>query len=326
MVLVEWTNSARLEVQSGAATLSLFTDAGAGSVVGSDEASIKVEVSDDPERVEEVGLVIEVEVAEDTEAVVTVASATDRVRVEADAEVTTTVRLTEESTDVEVVDKSGEQLMAVEIPRSEDRVDIAVDVKGDIEVFEPETISAEERIEAVEKSTKLLVADDVEARTVEVTAALVDKVDETKLRVLSVAEAEKTFTTTVLDKIAIDSRERSEGSEKNTDTVERITEDEIATIEVDESTQSATLLLNDGSKIEVRIGEDGELVTSDGRTLEVELEPEKQKELERLDPKQVESDQTLKDIASSDRKLGRTDDSTKTTDPSTGTHQDREAA
>jgi hypothetical protein len=324
-VLVEWTKSARLEVQSGAATLSLFTDAGAGSVVVSDEASIKVEVPDDPERVEEVSLVIEVEVAEDTEAVVTVASATDRVRVEADAEVTTTVRLAEESTAVEVVDKSGEQLMAVEIPRSEERVDIAVDVKGDIEVFEPETISAEERIEAVEKSTKLLVADDVEARTVEVTAALVDKVDETKLRVLSVAEAEKTFTTTVLDKIAIDSRERSEGSEKTTDTVERITEDEVATIEVDESTQSATLLLSDGSKIELRMSEDGELVTSDGRTLEVELEPEKQKELERLDPKQVEADQTLKDIASSDLKLEGTDDSTKTTDPSTGTQRDREA-
>ncbi len=48
-------------------------------------------------------------------------------------------------------------------------------------MFEPETISAEERIEAVEKSTKLLIADDVEARTVEVTAALIDKVDETKL-------------------------------------------------------------------------------------------------------------------------------------------------
>ena len=329
VVLVEWTESAQLEVQSGAATLSLFTEAGAGSVVVSDEASIKVEVPDDPERVEEVGLVIEVEVAEDTVAVVTVASAIDRVRVEADAEVTTTVRLAEESTDVEVVDKSGEQLMAVEIPRSEERVDVAVDVKGDIEVFEPETISAEERIEAVEESTKLLVADDVEARTVEVTAALVDKVDETKLRVLSVAEAEKTLTTTVVDKIAIDSREESEGSEKTTDTVERITEDEVATIEVDESTQSATLLLSDGSKIEVRMGEDGELVTADGRTLEVELEPEKQKELERLDPKQVEADQTLKDTPSSDRKLERTDDSTKTTDPSTkptdpstGTQQD----
>ena len=316
-VLVEWTESARLEVQSGAAMLSLFTEAGAGSVVVSDEASIKVEVPDDPERVEEVGLVIEVEVAEDTEAVVTVASSIDRVRVEADAEVTTTVRLAKESTDIEVVDKSGEQLMAVEIPRSEERVDVAVDVKGDIEVFEPETISAEERIEAVENSTKLLVADDVEARTVEVTAALVDKVDETKLRVLSVAEAEKTFTTTtVLDKIAIDSRERSEGSEKTTDTVERITEDEVATIEVDESTKSATLLLSDGSKVEVRMGEDGQLVTSDGRTFEVELEPEKQKELERLDPKQAEADLTLKDIASSDQKLGTTDDSTKTTDPS----------
>ena len=74
VVLVEWTESAQLEVQSGAATLSLFTEAGAGSVAVSDEASIKVEVPDDPERVEEVGLVIEVEVAEDTEAVVTVAS------------------------------------------------------------------------------------------------------------------------------------------------------------------------------------------------------------------------------------------------------------
>jgi hypothetical protein len=326
VVLVEWTNSARLEVQSGAATLSLFTDAGAGSVVVSDEASIKVEVPDDPGRVEGVGLVIEVEVAEDTEAVVTVASATDRVRVEADAEVTTTVRLAEESTDVEVVDKSGDQLIAVEIPRSEDRVDIAVDVKGDIEVFEPDSISAEERIEAVEKSTKLIVADDVEARTVEVTPASIDKVAKTKLRVLSVAEAEKTFTTTtVLEKTVTDSREELEISEQNSDTAERITEDDVTTIEIDESTQSATLLLSDGSKIKVRIGEDGELVTSDGRTLEVELEPETQKELKRLDPKEVESDQTLKDTTSSDRKLERTDDSTKTTDPSTGTQQDRGA-
>jgi RNase P/RNase MRP subunit p29 len=257
---------------------------------------------------------------------VTVASATDRVRVEADAEVTTTVRLAEESTDVEVVDKSGDQLIAVEIPRSEDRVDIAVDVKGDIEVFEPDSISAEERIEAVEKSTKLIVADDVEARTVEVTPASIDKVDKTKLRVLSVAEAEKTFTTTtVLEKTVTDSREELEISEQNSDTAERITDDDVTTIEIDESTQSATLLLSDGSKIKVRIGEDGELVTSDGRTLEVELEPETQKELKRLDPKEVESDQTLKDTTSSDRKLERTDDSTKTTDPSTGTQQDRGA-
>ena len=209
-VLVEWTNSARLEVQSGAATLSLFTDAGAGSVAVSDEASINVEVPDDVERVDEVGLVIEVETAEDTEAVVTMASTIDRVRVEVDSEVTTTVRLTEESTDVEVVDKSGDQLMAVEVPRSKIRIDVAVDVNGDIEVFEPETISAEERIEAVEKSSKLLVADDLDARTVEVTSASVDNIDEKRPRVASAVETEKTFTTTtvleatttVLEKVA----------------------------------------------------------------------------------------------------------------------------
>ena len=308
VVLVEWTKSAQLEVRGGAATLSLFTDAGAGSVAVSDAASIKFEVPDDPERVEEVGLAIEVEVAEDTEAMVTVASATDRVRVEADVEVTTTVRLAEKSTDVEVVDKSGKQLMAVEIPRSKIRVDVSVDVKGDIQVFQPGSISAEERIEAVERSTNLLVANDVEARTVEVTAALVNKVDESKLLVLSVAEVEETLTTsTVLDKIAIDSLEESEGSEKTTDTGERITEDEVATIEVDESTLSATLLLSDGSKIEVRIGEDGELVTSDGQTLEVKLDPETQQELERLYPKQIEADQTLEDTA--DKKPEFSDDS-----------------
>ena len=171
-----------------------------------------------------------------------------------------------------------------------------------------DSISAEERIEAVERSTNLLVANDVEARTVEVTAALVNKVDESKLLVLSVDEVEETLTTsTVLDKIEIHSLEESEGSEKTTDTGERITEDEVATIEVDESTLSATLLLSDGSKIEVRIGEDGELVTSDGQTLEVKLDPETQQELERLYPKQIEADQTLEDTA--DKKPEFSDDS-----------------
>jgi hypothetical protein len=279
VVLVEWTKSARLEVQSGAATLSLFTDAGAGSVVVSAQASINVEVPDDPEQTKDVGLVIEVEVAEDTEAVVTVASATDRVRVEADAEVTTTVRLAEESTDVEVVDKSGEQLMAVEIPRSEERVDIAVDVKGDIEVFEPETISAEERIEAVEKSTKLLVADDVEARTVEVTAALVDKVEVEDLRVETINKIETTTTTLeTRTSASVDSKDNEEKT-----VVADITENEVTDIQVDETGDSATLLLADGSKVEVRISSNGDVVTSDGRTVDIAIKPSKDESTKEAD-------------------------------------------
>ena len=49
VVLVEWTETAELTVEDGAAKLSVFTDTGAGSVVVSDEATITIEAPPDPD-------------------------------------------------------------------------------------------------------------------------------------------------------------------------------------------------------------------------------------------------------------------------------------
>jgi len=270
VVLVEWTETAELTVADGAATLSLFTDAGAGSVVVSDEATIKVEVPPDPDPVKEpTGLKIEVEVAEETDATVTVASTTERVRVVAKADVTTSVELAETSTKIEVTNAQGTEVIAVEVPRSDKRVDVVVDADGDIDTYVPKSIDVQERIEAVEKSTELLVADDVTSRTVEVRSVIVDKVEVKDLRVDTVDTA---ATTTLEEKsaVSVDSKDNEEKT-----AVADITENEVTDIQVDETGDSATLLLADGSKVEVRISSNGDVVTSDGRTVDIAIKPSK---------------------------------------------------
>jgi len=270
VVLVEWTETAELTVADGAATLSLFTDAGAGSIVVSDEATIKVEVPPDPDPVKEpTGLKIEVEVAEETDATVTVASTTERVRVVAKADVTTSVELAETSTKIEVTNAQGTEVIAVEVPRSDKRVDVVVDADGDIDTYVPKSIDVQERIEAVEKSTELLVADDVTSRTVEVRSVIVDKVEVKDLRVDTVDTA---ATTTLEEKsaVSVDSKDNEEKT-----AVADITENEVTDIQVDETGDSATLLLADGSKVEVRISSNGDVVTSDGRTVDIAIKPSK---------------------------------------------------
>jgi len=283
VVLVEWTETAELTVADGAATLSLFTDAGAGSVVVSDEATIKVEVPPDPDPVKEpTGLKIEVEVAEETDATVTVASTTERVRVVAKADVTTSVELAETSTKIEVTNAQGTEVIAVEVPRSDKRVDVVVDADGDIDTYVPKSIDVQERIEAVEKSTELLVADDVTSRTVEVRSVIVDKVEVKDLRVDTVDTA---ATTTLEEKsaVSVDSKDNEEKT-----AVADITENEVTDIQVDETGDSATLLLADGSKVEVRISSNGDVVTSDGRTVDITVKPSK-------DESKIEADATNQD-------------------------------
>ena len=173
LVLVEWSETAELQVEDGAVKLSLFTKAGAGSVVVSDTATIKVQAPPDTNPDEEkTGLKIEVDVAKETKATVTIASATERVQVVAEADRRTSVQLATSSTRIEVTDTQGVNVVTVEVPRSDERVDIVVDKDGDIETYVPQSISVEERIEAVEESKELLVGDDVTSRTVEVQAAL----------------------------------------------------------------------------------------------------------------------------------------------------------
>ncbi len=272
VVLVEWTETAELTIEDGAATLSLFTDAGAGSVVVSDGATIRVEAPPDPDPVKEpTGLKIEVEVAEETEATVTVASTTERVRVVAKADVTTSVALTETSTKIEVTNTQGTEVVAVEVPRSDKRVDVVVDADGDIDTYVPKSIDVQERIEAVEKSTELLVADDVTSRTVEVRSVIVDKVEVEDLRVETITKIDPTTTTLeTRTSASVDSKD----NEQQTVT-DDITENEVTEIRVDETGDSATLLLTDGSKVEVRISSNGDVVTSDGRTVDIAIKPNK---------------------------------------------------
>ena len=283
VVLVEWTETAELTVADGAATLSLFTDAGAGSIVVSDEATIKVEVPPDQDPVKEpTGLKIEVEVAEETDATVTVASTTERVRVVAKADVTTSVELAETSTKIEVTNAQGTEVVAVEVPRSDKRVDVVVDADGDIDTYVPKSIDVQERIEAIEKSTELLVADDVTSRTVEVRSVIVDKVEVKDLRVDTVDTA-ATMTLEERSAVSVDSKDNEEKT-----AVADITENEVTDIQVDETGDSATLLLADGSKVEVRISSNGDVVTSDGRTVDITVKPSK-------DESKIEADATNQD-------------------------------
>ena len=212
LVLVEWTETAELNVEDGAAKLSLFTNAGAGSVVVSDEATIKVEVPPDADPDEATtGLKIEVDVAEETEATVTVASATERVQVVAEADLRTSVQLAKNSTKIKVTDTRGAKITTVEVPRSDKRVDIVVDSDGDINTYVPKSIPVEERLEAVKKSAELLVAHDVTSRTVKVSSIVAEKVKSKDLRVDTVDKAK---TTTPLDEKLAVSADLKDNGEK----------------------------------------------------------------------------------------------------------------
>jgi hypothetical protein len=322
VVLVEWVDNAELKVLDGAATLSLFTDAGAGSVVVSDEATIKVEVPADPGPGEQPsGLEIQVAVAKNTEATVTVASATERVRVTAEAELTTSVQLTETSTKIGVTDAKGAEVVTVEVPRSAERVDIVVDRDGEVETFTPESIDVEERIEAVEKSAELLVANDIKSRTVEVTSVTVEKVEAANLRVDTVDKVDIT-TTTLVTRLAVTTD--SEEKEAQIDSRE-ITENEIADIHVDEAGESATLLLADGSKVEVRISSNGDVVTSDGRTVDITIKLDPDNSKKEAEPKKEpdKSDESLdKKATTGGKDAGSKQEATKSDREDTTTDKD----
>ena len=301
VVLVEWTETAELTVEDGAAKLSVFTDTGAGSVVVSDEATIKVESPPDPDPLKKpTGLKIDVDVAEETEATVTIASTTERVQLVAESDLRTSVQLAEASTKIEIVDDQRQTVKVVEIPRSNQRVDVVVDADGEVDTYVPKSIPVEERLDAIEKSSELLVADDVTSRTVEVISIIADKIEVKDLRVDTV---DKTQTTTTIE-------ERSSVSVDSIDEEERvvagvITEKEVTDIQVDESGNSATLLLADGSKIEVRISSNGDIVTSDGRTVDVTIKPsneEPKKQTGTTNPDERKKEETAKDDDSLDKK------------------------
>ena len=293
VVLVEWAENAELAIEDGAAKLSVFTDAGAGSVVVSDEATIKVEAPSDPDPVKELtGLKIEVDVAEETQATVTIASTTERVQIAAEPDLRTSVQLAEVSTKIEIVDDQSETVKVVEIPRNDKRIDVIVDADGDVDTYIPKSIPVEERLDAIEKSSELLVADDVKSRTVEVSSIIADKVEVKDLRVDTV---DKTQTTTTLDersKVSVDSKDNQE----KTFTID-IAESDIADIRIDETGNSGTLLLADGSKVEVRISSNGDIVTSDGRTVDVTIKPrneEPKKETDTTNPDERKKEETTK--------------------------------
>ena len=301
VVLVEWAETAELTVESGAAKLSVFTDAGAGSVVVSDEATIKVEVPPDPDLLKELtGLKIDVDVAEETEATVTIATTTERVQIVAEPELQTSVQLTETSTKVEIVDDQQQTVKVVEIPRSDKRVDVVVDSDGIVDTYVPTSIPVEERLGAIEKSPELLVADDVTSRTIEVSSIVVDKIEVEDLRVDTV---DKTQTTTTLDErppVAAN----SERNEEKTVAVD-IAESDVAEIRIDETGDLGTVLLTDGSKIEVRISSSGDVVTSDGRTVDVAINPsneELKKDTDPANPDERKREREAKEDDSLDKK------------------------
>ena len=301
VVLVEWAETAELTVESGAAKLSVFTDAGAGSVVVSDEATIKVEVPPDPDLLKELtGLKIDVDVAEETEATVTIATTTERVQIVAEPELQTSVQLTETSTKVEIVDDQQQTVKVVEIPRGDKRVDVVVDSDGIVDTYVPTSIPVEERLGAIEKSPELLVADDVTSRTIEVSSIVVDKIEVEDLRVDTV---DKTQTTTTLDErppVAAN----SERNEEKTVAVD-IAESDVAEIRIDETGDLGTVLLTDGSKIEVRISSSGDVVTSDGRTVDVAINPsneELKKDTDPANPDERKREREAKEDDSLDKK------------------------
>ena len=301
VVLVEWTETAELTVKAGAAKLSVFTDTGAGSVVVSDEATIKVEALPDPDPVKELtGLKIDVDVAEETEATVTIASSTERVQIVAEPDLRTSVQLAEVSTKIEIVDDQSETVKVVEIPRNDSRVDVIVDADGGIDTYLPKSIAAEERLDAIEKSSELLVADDIKSRTVEVSSIIADKIE---VKDLQVDTVDKTQTTTTLDKRSTTAAEAKDNQEKAISI--DIAESEVAEIRIDETGDSGTLLLTDGSKIEVRISSSGDVVTSDGQTVDVTIKPSKEepkKDTDTTDPDERKQEETAKDDNSLDKK------------------------
>ena len=301
VVLVEWTKAAELTVEDGAAKLSVFTDTGAGSVVVSDEATIKVEAPPDPDPLDEPsGLKIDVDVAEETEATVTIASTTERVRIVAEPELRTSVQLAEASTKIEIVDNQRQTVKVVEIPRSNQRVDVAVDADGEVDTYVPKSIPVEERLDAIEKSSELLVADDVTSRTVEVNSIIADKIEVKDLRVDTV---DKTQTTTIIDersKVSVDSKDNQDKTAAT-----HIAKSDVTDIRIDETGDSGTLLLADGSKVEVRISSNGDIVTSDGRTVEVTIKPsneEPKKQTGTTNPDERKKEETAKNDDSLDKK------------------------
>ena len=296
MVLVEWSEAAELQVKDGAVKLSLFTKAGAGSVVVSDRATIKVQSPSDTNPDEETtGLKIEVDVAKETKATVTIASATERVQVMAEADRRTSVQLATSSTRIEVTDTQGVNVVTVEVPRSDERVDIVVDKDGDIETYVPKSISVEERIEAVEESKELLIGDDVTSRTVEVSSIVAEKVE---IKDFVTGTTNEVKTTTTLDQrlaVSTDSKD----SEERTVPAD-ITDNDVIDIRVNEAGDSGTLILANGSEIQIRISSSGDVVTSDGRTVDVAIKPSK-------DEQKKDADTTNQD----ERKKEETTDSNK---------------
>ena len=312
LVLVEWSETAELQVEDGAVKLSLFTKAGAGSVVVSDTATIKVQAPPDTNPDEEkTGLKIEVDVAKETKATVTIASATERVQVKAEADRRTSVQLATSSTRIEVTDTQGVTVITVEVPRSDERVDIVVDKDGDIETYVPQSISVEERIEAVEESKELLVGDDVTSRTVEVSSIVAEKVE---IKDLGINTTDEAKTTTTLDQRLAVSTDSKDDEERTVPA--DITENDVTGIRVNEAGDSGTLILANGSEIQVRISSNGDVVTSDGRTVDVAIKPSKdeRKKEETTDSNKDESldkKDTASDKNTTERKKEETTDSNK---------------
>jgi len=301
VVLVEWTETAELTVEDGAAKLSVFTDTGAGSVVVSDEATIKVESPPNPDPLNEpTGLKIDVDVAEETEATVTIASTTERVQIVAEPDLRTSVQLAEASTKIEIIDDQRQTAKVVEIPRSNQRVDVVVDADGEVDTYVPKSIPVEERLDAIEKSSELLVADDVTSRTVEVNSIIADKIEVKDLRVDTV---DKTQTTTTIDersKVSVDSKDNQDKTATT-----HIAKSDVTDIRIDETGDSGTLLLADGSTVEVRISSNGDIVTSDGRTVDVTIKPsneEPKKQTGTTNPDERKQEETAKDDDSLDKK------------------------
>ena len=301
VVLVEWTETAELTVEDGAAKLSVFTDTGAGSVVVSDEATIKVESPPDPDPLNEpTGLKIDVDVAEETEATVTIASTTERVQIVAEPDLRTSVQLAEASTKIEIVDNQRQTVKVVEIPRSNQRVDVVVDADGEVDTYVPKSIPVEERLDAIEKSSELLVADDVTSRTVEVNSIIADKIEVKDLRVDTV---DKTQTTTTIDersKVSVDSKDNQDKTATTP-----IAKSDVTDIRIGETGDSGTLLLVDGSTVEVRISSNGDIVTSDGRTVDVTIKPsneELKKQTGTTNPDERKKEGTAKNDDSLDKK------------------------
>ena len=293
VVLVEWAETAELAIADGTAKLSVFTDTGAGSVVVSGEATIRVEAPPDPDPLKEpTGLKIEVDVAEETEAKVTIASTTERVQVAAEPDLQTSIQLTDTSINIEIVDDQSKTVKVVEISRNDIRVDVTVDSDGEVDTYVPQSIPVEERLSAIEKLSELLVADDVKSRTVEARTIVANKVEVKDLRVDIVNRTQTTTTLVEESSVSTDSRDMQE----KTAAVD-ITESDIADIQINETGSSGTVLLTDGSKVEVRVSSSGQVVTPDGRTVDATIKPstkQAEKDASGASPDEREKEETAK--------------------------------